>query len=215
MSRDGGPLRGIFPLPYAPPPHPPRTTSHRVHQRYQRARAVRSLLNKCVFALNKLFLSFWSSDTIPMPAAGNSPSQSRLLGRLHLCCVRYLSRLPSLATSAPLSFDVSSVPSSGPFSLSFSDFDDLLDRDPDAAFSFLRGPRSLTYTPIAPHPVPLVADAVSLPSDPGSAELLRLLPPDLASLDGVACTVWLQPSSSDCARSPMPCWPVDTRLVTR
>lgn len=153
---------GVFPLPAVQMPRPSSSRSRRLQQRARRAAAATSLANDAIQALNTLHSSMSSSKHTqtrnPTLDSCNSipfsKPQLRAVAHVQACAQRYVSRL-----------DAASVASSR---------DDL--------FS-VRGTSDLFSAPYAftTDAVPLAADRVALPAEPGSCNLLDVLPPDLAS----------------------------------
>lgn len=145
---------GLFPLPLVEPPHATSSRSRRVQQRARRAHATTDLANSAIRALNCLHASFASHahSQTRNPTHTYPAYILRSVAHVQSCAERYVSRL------APCSTDSSD--------------DWLVFRDPS-------GLSSPAYTSIT-ESLPLSADRVSLPAEPGSARLLDILPPDIA-----------------------------------
>ena len=150
---------GPFPLPAVEMPRPSSSRSRRSQQRARRAAAATSLANDAIHALNSLHSSMSSSKYAQSRNLSSSNStqyskpQLRAVDHILGCARRYVSRLGP-AFAEPSSDDFFPV------------------RDPDDLFS---APYAFTSDA-----VPLVADKVALPAEPGSCNLLDVLPPDLA-----------------------------------
>jgi hypothetical protein len=146
---------GLFPLPMIEPPHATSSRSRRVQQRARRVHAQTELANSALRALNCLHASF-ASHTYSQtrnPTDHTYPAfVLRAVAHVQSCAERFVSRL------APCSTDSSD--------------DWLVSRDP----SGLTSPAYASPT----ESLPLSADLVSLPAEPGSARLLDILPPDIA-----------------------------------
>ena len=147
---------GLFPLPMVEPPHTTSSRSRRVQQRARRAHASTELANSAIRALNCLHASFAShAHSQTRNLAHTYPAYTlRAVAHVQSCAERFVSRL------APCSTDSSD--------------DWLVFRDP-SGLSFP------AYTNIT-ESLPLSADLVSLPAEPGSARLLDILPPDIARM---------------------------------
>ena len=145
---------GLFPLPLIELPHPTSSRSRRAQQRARRAHAQTELANSALRALNCLHASFAShAHSQTRNPSDTYPSYIlRAVAHVQSCAQRYVSRL------APCSTDSSD--------------DWLVFRDPS-------GLSSPAYTSIT-ESLPLSADLVSLPAEPGCARLLDILPPDIA-----------------------------------
>ena len=153
----------LFPLPAIVPQCPPKSRSRRLWQRFRSTAAVTELANTTIKALNTLSVSFSSLfvSQANMPSySGSTPvlsSQQRLQAHIFSCASRFLSRQPASAglcdSDLPLSHSI--------------------DSSRDHLFGYIMPTQDR---------VPLVAARVSLPSDPGSAALLDVLPPDLAEM---------------------------------
>ena len=164
MSRDGQGT-GLFPLPAVEMPRPSSSRSRRLQQRARRAAAETELANSAVHALNTLHSSMSTSKHMQTrnPSSSNSSSSSntqyskpqlRAVAHVLACAQRYVSRLgPSCAETSSDGF---------PF---VRDFDDLF----SAPYAFTT------------EAVPLTADRIALPPEPGSCLLLDVLPPELAA----------------------------------
>ena len=156
---------GPFPLPAVEMPRPSSSRSRRTQQRARRAAAATALANDAIHALNSLHSSMSSSKHTTQSrnlSSSNSPQYSkpqlRAVDHILGCARRYVSRLGP-AFSEPSSDDFLPV------------------RDSDDLFS---APYAFTSDA-----VPLVADKVALPAEPGSCNLLDVLPPDLAQMYAV------------------------------
>jgi len=152
----------LFPLPAIALRCPPKSRSRRLWQRFRSTAAVTELANTTIQALNSLSVSFSSHfvSQANMPPSGTSPlllSQQRLQAHVFSCASRFLSRQPASA--------------------GLCDSDLPLPHFTDSSRDHLFG-----YIMPTQDRVPLVAARVSLPSAPGSAALLDVLPPDLAEL---------------------------------
>ena len=156
MMDAGWGVGGLFPLPLGKLPRATSSRSRRVRLRARRAHAETELANSAVRALNTLHTSFSS----PKYSQTSNPTSTypacvlRSIAHVHSCAERYVSRL------APCSMDLSD--------------DWLVFRDPS-------GLSSSAYSTVT-ESLPLSADCVSLPADPGSARLLDILPPDIAKV---------------------------------
>ena len=194
----------IYPLPIFDVPHRPRSDSRRCWQRYSAARHVVSLANQCVSALNRLAVSYSSSQAarnvsslfdsfcanLSNPIHGdnanlltrarnpssNTPNaaQSRLLAHVFRCAQRHVRRRGS---DQPVSDDAqSSNFSTDPFSL----FDNDLYLPAHMRFSsldsYISRPTGANVSVI-----PLVSHRISLPDTGEAVDLLDLLPPDVAA----------------------------------
>ena len=147
---------GLFPLPMVEPPHATSSRSRRVQQRARRAHASTELANSAIRALNCLHASFAShAHSQTRNLAHTYPAYIlRSVAHVQSCAERFVSRL------APCPTDLSD--------------DCFVFRDPS-------GLSSPAYTSIT-ESLPLSADLVSLPAEPGSARLLDILPPDIARM---------------------------------
>ena len=145
---------GLFPLPLIEPPHTTSSRSRRVQQRARRAHAQTELANSALRALNFLHTSYasYTHSQTRNPTDIYPSHILRSVAHVQSCAEHYVSRL------APSPSDLSD--------------DWLVFRDP----SDLSAP---AYTSIT-ESLPLSADRVSLPAQPGSARLLDILPPDIA-----------------------------------
>jgi hypothetical protein len=146
---------GIFPLPLVEVPRPGCSRSRRVQQRARRSAAAAELANGAITALNKLHTSYTSSIHMQTrnPSDILTKSTLRAVAHVQSCAERFVSRL---------------APS---FSGASSD-DMFVSRDPadlsHAAYAFTTDS------------LPLAAEKVALPSEPGCVNLLDILPPDIA-----------------------------------
>ena len=143
----------LFPLPLVESPHAASSRSRRVQQRARRALLKNELANAALRALNILHTSF--SSHIHSQSRNPSHIYSKYILRsiVHVqsCAERFVSRL------APCSMDLSD----------------------DFVFQDLFDPSHAAYSSVT-ESLPLSADRISLPSEPGSADLLDILPPDVA-----------------------------------
>jgi hypothetical protein len=164
----------VFPLPAAPVPHRPQSRSPRVRQRFHRAVGLHALASFCVASLNFLALSFasvfafdavcrwflsdcYSPDAqtrhvFPPCAPATSAAQERVLSFVNFCVSRFASRF----ADSPATCDGSSE-ATPPSAAPSSHYSSLT----DAQW--------------------IIADKLSLPKSAASAELLNMLPPDIAN----------------------------------
>ena len=144
----------MFPLPAVPDPRPSSAHSRRLQQRARRAAVETRLANGAIEALNALSMSSTNTTRTQTRNAPNTyPARSlRAVAHVQACAKRYVSRLaPSCENSSDDSYML---------------------RDTQDLFT-----ASYSYTTDA---LRLSADRVALPSEPGTADLLDILPPDLA-----------------------------------
>jgi hypothetical protein len=149
---------GLFPLPEVESPGPTFSHSRRVQQRTRRAAAETDLANGAVRALNSMFCSLSSTNSLTGNQSSNSNSNStatlRAVAHVQSCSRRFVSRLAPSFQDSRLSDDA----------LLPQDTRDLF----TAAYAFHSGT------------LPLSAENVALPEEPGSVDLLDILPPALA-----------------------------------
>ena len=149
---------GLFPLPEVESPGPTFSHSRRVQQRTRRAAAETDLANGAVRALNSMFCSLSSTNSLTGNQSSNSNSNStatlRAVAHVQSCSRRFVSRLAPSFQDSRLSDDA----------LLPQDTRDLF----TAAYAFHSDA------------LPLSAENVALPEEPGSVDLLDILPPALA-----------------------------------
>jgi hypothetical protein len=146
---------GPFPLPAVPEPRPCSSRSRRLQQRASQGAAATELANNAIRSLNNLHMCLPSRvpPKTRNPTSIYRKSTLRAVAHVHSCAKLYVSRLASSSADGP------------------SD-DDLFLRDTRDLFT-----ASYACTSDA---LPLTADAVALPSEPASVDLLDILPPELA-----------------------------------
>ncbi len=180
------PRPGPFPLPLFDPPQPPSSSSRRCWQRHRRAAAVTSTANCTIAALNQLSVSFsadaafqHSSEPETSSSSCNSTSstssaQDRLLAHVYRCATRFVSRRDSLESECDdPHFDQNFLSQH----LRQTDLDAYISR-PSATV------------------VPIIADRISLPTTPGSVDLLSLLPPAAAATYAAPSAALLLPAEA-------------------
>ena len=144
---------GPFPLPCLPVPTKPASASRRVQQRYNRTAAVIGLTNDCLNSLNTLSSCFSLSSPFIVNNVLHAKTslQQRFSDFVFECADRFVRRR-----------DAASVSQCG----------DMPEQDFALQFD--------AYHVLEKSAVPIVADRVALPSDPGGVRLLDLLPPDIS-----------------------------------
>lgn len=151
---------GPFPLPFFHHCKKPTSTSRRVRQRHNVTSAAIRLANRSIFALNNLSSSF-STTFSSFSHANNSRFQSRLLDFVFESCLRFVRRRDGGSQSGDK------------YSCILTD---------DEAVTSLDD-----YHALEQSAVPIVADQVALPSDPGGVHLLDLLPDGMAKQYSSPC----------------------------
>ena len=145
---------GVFPLPVVQVPGPCSSSSRRVRQRARRAAAETELANSALRALNSMYCSLSSTHMLTSNPTHPSSCTLRAVELVQSSCRRFVRRLGASDGAALCeTTPFSSQDTGGPFA---------------AAYAFSTDAR------------PLSADSVSLPSAPGSVDLLDILPPDIA-----------------------------------
>ena len=144
---------GLFPLPQITVSTPCSSRSRRIQQRSRRNVAAAHLTNNAITALNKLHSSYNSR----FPTRNYSPNFSkhtlRAVSHVKTCAQRFVSRIaPSFSTA------------------SRDDISSLQDTCDLTSATYANNTNSL----------PLDANHVSLPNEPGGVDLLSVFPPDLA-----------------------------------
>jgi hypothetical protein len=170
MSHVGGSGVGLFPLPVIEMPLRSHSHSRRVISRYHTAVNTTVLANRTIHALNHVNTSFTTTDTSSYSShlsfsnsfiqARNLPpssSQQRLHSHIHSCVSRYIRRQ---CHDNEMNLHNDNIMSSSDDLCHFFD-------------------ASLSYASLKSSALRIVADKVSLPSSPGTANLLSLLPPSL------------------------------------
>jgi hypothetical protein len=184
----------LFPLPLVEVPRPSASRSRRAQQRARRSVASAELANSAIQALNRLHCSLSPSYSTQTrnPSYILSKLTLRSLAHIQLCADRFVSRL------APSFKDASS--------------DDMLcvSRDPaDLAMAAYAFPTTET--------LPLSAERVALPTDPGGVDLVDILPPDLAAAYATPNPALFRPEAER-VRAPHACLvrsPRDYNLIIR
>lgn len=153
--------RPVFPLPIFELPRQPGSGSRRLWQRYNQSVAVSQSANHTIYSLNHLSTSFRSAFDHYSREAGNfsqSSVQNRMMSHIYRCASRFVSRRGTLVSECddPL-FDQTYLTER----LRRSDLDAYISKEKATI-------------------VPIIADRVSLPTAPGTVELLSILPPKLA-----------------------------------
>ena len=156
---------GALKLPFFASPRHSGSPSRRSCQRYHHAVAVTQSANSAVHSLNLLSNSFADGETnrifnhpnVFTTGARNQSIQNRMLGHIYRCSSRFVRRRGTLVSESddPL-FDSAFLSQH------------LRQNDLDAYIS--RAKASV---------VPIIADRISLPSVPGSVDIINLLPPKL------------------------------------
>jgi len=158
--------RDDFPLPLWEMPALPEGSSRRIQQRRGRLRVITGYANNCVRALNNLSVSFSrEAEAISRPVrlppfiapelAASSPLISASQKRLLENIISGVQRLVGRESG---------------------------DRLSESGVSLAGHAHSFCYNTSSQSRVPLVASNISLPTKPGSAHLLDMLPPDLRAL---------------------------------
>jgi len=155
---------GFFPLPQLSPPYRPSSRSRRVWQRYHRSSMVTTVANNTILSLNQLSKSFWSPSLAPsvlyqtrnLPVCHVSSRQLRCVAHIYRCAKRFVSRRSVECNSPVLSDDTE-------FNL----------------YNFSLYTTSFQYTALPAAAIPIKAELISLPSSPGSIDLITLMPETL------------------------------------
>ena len=141
---------GLFPLPMVQPPRTSTSRSRRIQQRLRRATADTELANGVAAALNRLNLSYPTSPNIHTRNSTHlTSSTNRALAHVHACAKRFNNSCRLSSSGCDTSGGLLS----------------LQERIAPAAYS------NITDS------LPLEASRVSLPSGPGSVDLVDILPP--------------------------------------
>lgn len=203
---------GIFPLPPIEVPYRPQSHSRRVNQRYKQSLITTGLANSTIYALNNLNISFsdhsfsnfnpdsfrfstdfssfsdsFSSFDGDLPSISSfdsntssfsfqarnkftSQQQHRALAHIYSCSSRYFHRRQETKYWSPSIGDSNLGSPSDEFIDSH-----YMNIDSSSDFTF-------SYASTSACSIPIIADRVSLPSSAGSANLINLLPPDIARI---------------------------------
>ena len=165
MSPSLGSGAGLFPLPRVAAPLHPRSRSRRVMQRYHLASTTTALANSSVSALNYLNVSFSSSYSPQFRSASEQLYYSHFTPK----CFK-----PETSPQSRLLAHIYSCASRYSRRLPSGMCD-----EPSFGHELLSSDISYSVTSNA---IPIIASRVSLPSSVGTADLMKLLPPDVASV---------------------------------
>jgi len=179
---------GIFPLPpLSPVFRPPSSSSRRLHQRFRLNLTKTGIANAAIGSLNVLAKSF-SSKFVPSDSFyshSRSHRQQQVLSYVKDSCSSFCSRLLQSCdapVSSPIISSYLSLFSSPSSSLTLPRSLPAQQPDDPAVSWQIPHPEVSPYASQASEPIRLVASQVSLPSQAGTASLLDLLPPDIASI---------------------------------
>ncbi len=187
----GAGTRGLFPLPAVPMPFRSSSSSPRVRQRYFRAAVTASLANFSIFCLNFMASSFAhparfdaACDWFRFSCFSQNSSQARyftssVLGQAPFATAPQ-QRAQSFLVSCASRFSSRRVPvSPSEFTTSLCDGVSSSDR------------------PLSSTALWLLADKAALPASAGSADLLSVLPPEVAIKYSCADALLKEPTKDD------------------